>query len=245
MYITEGSWNIYPFSRPDCNALWTNYDSGALSVYHGTSGGYVSTGIGTIWKHGGDTDGTSDNNEYIFEVTGISGQVISVSADGDTDMAVGDVMTIYSVASGVGYRQFIVSAISKTSTDPAPVTYDITVSALYDISDFAIGDVVAFGLIPFDYGIKWTDFTSPQYKHQVRALHIDLEDAYGVIYVDHYLDMGEYPVATNGYSVYPNNTKLIIPFRMGKCYKYGFRLRGLSIKQVKISAFEIMFDTQI
>lgn len=245
LYITDGSWNCYPVSRSDCNALWTNFDDGNLLVFHGTSGDLVPTGIGTVFSHQGETDGTPDTGEYLFTITGISGQVISVSAEGNTVLAVGDVITVYPTASGGQYRQLTVSAVSKTSTDPAPVTYNITVDSSYDITGYGAGDTVGYGLIPFDYGIKWTDFSSPQYKHQVRALHLDLENAYGIIYIDHFLDMDENPVSTNGYAVYPNNTKLIVPFRAGKCYKYGFRLRGMSLKQVKISAFEVMFDTQI
>jgi hypothetical protein len=245
LYITDGSWSCYPFSRPDCNALWTNFDDGNLKVYHGTSGALVSSGVGSIVSHEGETDGTPDSGEYLFTITSISGQTFSVSADGNASLAEGDVITVYPNETGGSYRQMIVDSATKTSTDPASATYNITVSDAYDISAYGAGDTIAFGLIPFDYGIKWTDFSSPQYRHQVRALHIDLEGAYGLIFVDHYLDMNEAVVATNGYSVYPNNTKLIIPFRGGKCYKYGFRLRGLSLKQVKISAFEIMFDTQV
>jgi hypothetical protein len=108
-----------------------------------------------------------------------------------------------------------------------------------------VGDLLFAGYIPFDYGIKWTDFSSPQYRHQVRNIQIDLENMTGKLYVDHFLDMNETPVATNEYDVTPADTKITVPFRMGKCYKYGFRLRGVSSTQLKISSFELMFDTQV
>ena len=67
----------------------------------------------------------------------------------------------------------------------------------------------------------------------------------GKLYVDHFLDMNETAIATNEYDLTPSDTKIIVPFRMGKSYKYGFRLRGITKTQMKISAFEIMFDTQV
>ena len=238
LYITEDTWNCYPFSRPDCNFMWTNYDSGNLKVYHGTSG-TLTDGNGTVWKHSGELDGTQTAE---FTITAISGQKITASTSAEVTLAVGDTLTIYPVVSGEAYRELIIESSTQVGTDP--ILYDITVNSLYALTAYEAGDLIYAGYIPFDYGIKWTDFSSPQYRHQVRNIQIDLENMTGKLYVDHFLDMNETAVATNEYDVTTADTKITVPFRMGKCYKYGFRLRGVSSTQLKISSFEIMFDTQ-
>jgi hypothetical protein len=239
VYITEGSWNCYPFTRPDCNALWTNYYNGNLRVYHGTSGD-LADGSGEVWRHEGEADGSASLS---MTVTAITGQVVSAQSLSETSLAAGDPVSIYPVASGEAVKQLVVKSISQTGT--SPIAYDITFDDSYDLADYEAGDLVLAGYVPFDYGVKWTDFSSPQYRHQVRSLHIDLEDMTGALYIDHYLDMSKTAIATNEYAVTPSDTKIIVPFRMGKCYKYGFKLRGYSSTGVKISAFEIMYDTQV
>lgn len=229
LYITEDTWNCYPFMRPDCNALWTNYDAGRLLVYHGTSG-ELEGGDGKVWKHSGVSDATTAQEGVVASV---AGQVISLVVA--PICAVSDMVTIYPATSGGEYLHAIVKEVSGT---------DITLDASYDVSGLVAGDLVLFGHIPFDYGIKWTDFASPQYRHQVRAVHIDLSEATGKLYVDHFLDMNETAVSTSEFDVTPSTTKIVVPFRMGKSYKYGFRLRGYTSTGIKISSFEIMYDTQ-
>lgn len=240
LYITEGSWNCYPFSRPDCNALWTNYDDGNLFVYHGTSGSMVDD-TGMVLKHTGDTDGFPGSEEYILEITAITGQTVRVSVDSASTISAGDTVTIYPVTSGGQYRQMIVETATLISTG----VYDLTFNAAYDLTTYVAGDLVLYGLIPFDYGVRWTDFGSPQYKHQPRALHLEIENAFGLIYIEHYKDMIDSPVQTDAYSLSPATTKMVVPFRGGKSYKYGFRIRGAMINRMKINSFEIMFDTQV
>jgi hypothetical protein len=239
LYVTEDTWNCYPFSRPDCNFMWTNYDSGNLRVYHGTSG-ELTDGNGSVWKHSGELDGTQT---AALTITAIAGQKITASAAAEVTLAVGDTLTIYPVVSGEAYKELIIESSTQVGTDP--ILYDITGNSLYDLTAYEAGDLLFAGYIPFDYGIKWTDFSSPQYRHQVRNIQIDLENMTGKLYVDHFLDMNETAVATNEYDVTPADTKITVPFRMGKCYKYGFRLRGVSSTQLKISSFELMFDSQV
>ena len=244
IHITEGSWSCFPFSRPDCAALWDSIYDGDSVIYHGTGGTAVASGNGTIWRHEGATDGTASTNAYLFAVASVSGQTLNItSADGDTDLAIGDIVTIWPSTSGGEYRQAIVKTVTKTSTDPAPVTYALVFDAQYSISDLVEGDVVAYGLIPFDYGIKWDDFSSPQYLHQVRTVQVEIEGMYGIIEIDHFYDMNTDPVGTTSVSVLPGAAKLNFPCRGGKGYKYGFRLRGMSLTQFKITSFEILFNT--
>jgi hypothetical protein len=230
LIITEDALNCYPVYRQDCNSLWTNYDQGTLSVFHGTTG-ELDDGIGRIWKHTGTTDGTAVSSDTIVSVDGSTIYVTQPPV-----VAVGDMITVYPIASGEKYQQMIVKSVSGLS---------ITVDDSYDLSNYIAGDLVLSGYVLFDYGIKWTDFASPQYRHQVRALHIDISETSGKLYIDHFLDMSETPVATNVYDITIDDSKIVVPFRMGKSYKYGFRLRGYSSTGLKISSFEIMYDTQV
>lgn len=235
LYVTEGSWNCYPFSRPDCNFMWTNYDSGNLKVYHGTSG-ELADGNGSVWKHSSELDGI---NTAGVAIDSISGQDIVIFADAELTLTAGDSCTIYPIVSGEEYKELIIESATEISTNVYRLSFDSTI----DLTAYEAGDMLYFGYIPFDYGIKWTDFSSPQYRHQPRSLHIDIENLTGKLYVDHFLDMSETAVVTNEYSSPITDNKIVVPFRMGKCYKYGFRLRGITSTQMKISAFEIMFDT--
>jgi hypothetical protein len=236
LYVTEDTWNCYPFTRPDCNFMWTTYDSGNLKVYHGTSG-ELADGNGSVWKHSGELDGLTTAG---VAIDSISGQDIIIFADAALTLAPGDSCTIYPIVSGEEYKELIIESAIEIGTNVYRLAFDSSI----DLTAYEAGDMLYFGYIPFDYGIKWTDFSSPQYRHQPRNIHIDIENMTGKLYVDHFLDMNETAVATNEYDLTPADTKIVVPFRMGKCYKYGFRLRGITSTQLKISAFEILFDTQ-
>ena len=239
LYLTEDSWNCYPFSRPDCNALWTNYYEGNLRVYHGTSGDLTS-GDGDIWRHEGNVDSA---NAMETTIDSVSGQSLVVRADEEVTVAVGDAITLYPSVSGGTYMQAVVKSVEDIGE--GAYWYRFGFADEYDISGFEAGDKVYIGYIPFDYGINWTDFASPQYRHQVRALHIDVKDLDGVLYVDHFKDMSDTVVATDEYESPIIDNKIVVPFRQGKCYKYGFRLRGLTKQKFKINSFEVMYDTQV
>lgn len=239
LHLTVGSWNVFPHSRPDANALWVNYENGESFVYHGTSG-ELSDGDGRIWKHDGATDGLRDSSSYILNIVEVVDQTATVTTDGEVLSQIGDPITFYPNGGG-NYREMIIETITQIATDP--YTYEITFNSEYDITAWNIDDLLLVGLIPFDFGVKWTDFSSPQYLHQVRALHIDVNNLYGVLYIDHYYDLGEEPAGTSVFSTTPAESKIVVPVKLGKGYNYGFRMRGYSLRQARIYDFIVQFDT--
>ena len=115
------------------------------------------------------------------------------------------------------------------------------------ISSYVDGDSALINAEAFDYGIKWTDFGSPQYRHQVRCLHIDVENFHGKLIVEHYIEQQKGdtadPVQVDTVDLTTDDTKVVVKFRAGKMYKYGFRLRGYTFTNFKIHSIAPVFDT--
>ncbi len=237
LYISEGNYMCSPFSMVDCNALFTGYDNGSFSVYHGTSGDY-SAGTGQVLIHEGATDGLT-GTAFECLITGIAGQVVTVQGTAAVSWAEGSVATFYPAAGGA-YRQYMVEAV----TDNGGFEYELTFDAELDLTLFSTDDYCLLGIIPFDYGIKWTDFSSPQYLHRVRTIHFDLIGMTGKLYVDQYLDLNKTPVQSTSHSITPTISKVVVPFRQGYGYTHGFRLRGYSSTAFKINAFERLFESK-
>jgi hypothetical protein len=240
LYISEGTYNNVPISRPDSSVVFSGYEGGAFCIYHGTSGSYEN-GEATIWSHKEDTDGLN-GTEYSSTVVAISDNVILVHSSAAIDWADGDVVLIYPAGSG-SYQQCIIKTVTENPDPEVGVKeYELEFSDSYNLSGVSAGDSVLYGAIPFDYGIKWDDFQSPQFLKRVRELHLDLIGMTGKIYVDHYKDLNETPVQNDVKDVTPLESKLVFRFRQGTAYIYGFRLRGWSVTKFKINAFERIFS---
>ena len=227
LYITEDSFNNVPVSRVDANVLFSGYEDGEFKIFHGTSGNLQADDAGIVWTHDGTTDGLVDT-AFETTITDITGQVVTVSADTTPTWAAGDVVLFYPAGSG-NYRQAMISSMDGTKLI---LTFDDD----YDLTLFEVGDNCLFGMIPFDYGIKWNDFGSPMYLKRVRQMQIDLYGMNGNFYMDHYLDLSESAVQNDSRAVVPTDSKLVIPFRMGKGYQYGFRIRGYSSTEFKVNS---------
>jgi hypothetical protein len=165
---------------------------------------------------------------------------VNVISTEDIEWEAGDVVTLYPVVAGT-YRQMII----KSVTLGAQYHYAIVFDSEYSLGTFSEGDYVLFGMIPFDYGIKWTDFGNPQYLKQVREVHLDQYGMTGKIFMDHFKDLNETPVSVEVKDVLPTDSKLVFPFRMGNSYIYGFRIRGWSSTAFKINAFERVFTVKV
>jgi len=232
--ITEDSFNNVPCSRVDANVLFTGYEDGRFRIFHGTSG-ELSGGVGAIWTHTGATDGLT-GTESESTITDVTGQVITVQGAAAITWTAGSIVTFYPADSGT-YKQLMIESV----VDNGSYEYELTFATAYDLTEYLVGDYILYGLIPFDYGIKWTDFSSPQYKKRMKELHIDLYGMAGKLFVDHFLDLNETAISSESKEVVATDPKLVYPFRMGKGYIYGFRIRGYSSTTFKINAFERIF----
>jgi len=235
LYITEDSYSNVPVSRSDANILFSGYENGRFKIYHGTSG-ELQDGEGTVWKHDGVTDGLVDE-AFDTTITDITGQVVTVEGAEDVSWSAGDIVTLYPSGNGQ-YRQAIIESI----VDNGGSEYELTFADDYDLTLFAVDDKCLFGMIPFDYGIKWMDFGSPQYLKRVKEIQVDMYGMTGNLYIDHYLDLNESAIQNEVQAAVPDDSKLVFKFRMGKAYIYGFRVRGYSSTAFKINSLDYIFS---
>lgn len=237
IHITEDAYNNVPFSRPDANALFSGFEDGRFKIFHGTSGN-LSGGAGAVWTHEGATDGFTGNG-FESVITDITAQVMTVQGTLAIGWGVGDVVLLYPVGGG-NYRQAMIESL----VDNGSFEYELTFASDYDLTLFSVDDLCLFGMIPFDYGIKWTDFTSPQYLKRLREIQFDIQGMSGNFFVDHYLDMNEFSVQNDSQAVVASDSKLVFRFRQGQGYTYGFRMRGYSSTEFKINSFERIFSVK-
>jgi hypothetical protein len=244
--ISTDSLNCYPSQRLDVNAAWTDRaDTGELIVRHGTTD---QTGAGSIWSHDASlgTD-TGITQELVGNITAVNSRILTVDfgEDLDVDSVVNPGDPCMFLPDGTGsYFQFKV--LQLIASNPYSLgSYELTVDDDADISAFNVDDSVIIGGIPFDYGIKWTDFTSPQYKHNVRQLHIDVTNFNGILFVEHYRDMLDTsPTNVTSHYVNAETTKIASDNNAGDCYTYGFRVYGVSMTKFEFHSFEILFETE-
>jgi len=246
--ISTDSLNCYPSQRLDVNSAWLDRnDEGAQKVYHGTTN---EVGEGTVWEHSTD-EGTDLGiaQELVGNILSIDSANHKVTVDfgedldAETVISAGDVC-MYLPPSDGDYFQFRLSAITDL-LDPDGGQYEIDIEDSIDMSTIATGGSIIIGGIPFDYGIKWSDFSSPQYRHNVRQLHIDVTDFNGILFVEHYKDMKDFkPTYITSHYVSSDTTKVISDNRSGDCYTYGFRIYGVSMTQFEFHSFEILFETE-
>lgn len=237
------SMNCYPFQRLDMNALWTDWDeTGDLTTVHGTTN---RIGDAVVWSH--DTDMGTDG-EYTTDLVGnitlVSGNTVSVQfgvAVTDT-VSNGDIALYVPKSIGV-YRQVRIVSFALKSGETT--VYDAVIDPDEDVSDFEVGGFFIVGGVPFDYGIKWMDFSSPQYKHKVRQLHIDVTDFNGVLFVEHYKDMKDIPVYYSMHYVNESMTKIVASNNLKASYFYGFRIWGVSLTRFGFHSFEVVFDPEV
>lgn len=245
MYITIDSLNIYPFTRMDCNVLWEDEDEdGRPVMVHGTSGRHVDSGGGTVYTHPINQATDGDVSGSMFgTITEINAGYMVVDFNDTVTAGEGTYAMSYPPDGEGGYIvQFIAQDIELVSGN----TYNVYFSDDWFSSGFEVGGYLYLAMIPFDYGIKWLDFGSPQYQHKVRQLQFDVRNYTGSLIVEHYGDLNSNnPIQVNNETITAADTKIIIPLKRGSYYTYGFRIRGYSSTKFKLLSFEVLFDVEI
>ena len=145
-------------------------------------------------------------------------------------------------SSNQDYLPFVIKKCTVYDNSASPKKYKIEYDNDFDLSDMIVNDIMLVGVIPWFYGIKWTDFSSPHSPHHVRELHIDLEPSRGYVYVDHYVDNIPTPVKTTSHYLTTTDTKIVSEFNHKKCYFYGYRIRGYSQQKIKITDISVLED---
>jgi hypothetical protein len=225
LYINEDSLNCYPVKCEDVRSVWDGNESGDSVIMRGSSARSSGYGVVSVMQR---PSATTASAHTISSATSTTAQLDAFGA----------------MPSDAGPCQVMLYHLETGEYEYLWATYADGVVTFERVVDASAGDLILYGYSGFSYGIKWEDFSSPQYRHQVRSLHIDLQGLQGELTVEHYLDLNEAVVQTNTYNVTEDDTKIIVPFRSGKGYTYGFRIRGYSCTDFRIHSVEIMFDTQ-
>lgn len=250
LVIQLDSLNCYGVTRPDTNVLWTDTnDDGDFKVYHGTSASQVNdeASAGIVWEHDEDLglDVELDGYTNIIEITSKVNTSIfygNTPSLGVLNALAGWPVVYNPIVSGGPIVHTTIRYLIEEEVTPRPY---YKISTAVAIPDAQVGDQLIIGGIPFDYGVKWLDFGSPQYKHKVREIKIDTNDYTGILYVDHYLNSEDTPIKTDVAYLTEEDTHYSIPFRGGDGYTYGFRLRGISFTKMKLLSMSILFDTEV
>ena len=229
--------NCYPTQRLDCNAIWFDRDEfGDLKMYHGTSDG-------VIWEHDDElgTDGVYSTvySGNITLVDNVANQITVDFGQEVTDTVHDGNPVLFFPSQESKYLQFKSNSFTHTATDWL-YTFDVE-----NPDDFDVGGLITLGAIPFDYGVKWKDFSSPQYPHKIREVQMDVTESSGVMFLTHYKDLIDVPL--DGSTEYLNidKTKLVFKNRMGEAKQYGYRFCGISVSPMEIHSMEILYDPHV
>lgn len=243
LYITE-DYRVYGIMRFDMNAIWQDVsDDGRPEMRHGTSA--RTTGQGIIWRHNQElaSDGVPEDSAMLGVVTAYNVDTRTVTIECATQVSVLPGVPLVFLGSG---STFSALAASITETGTEPYVYDVVLGQDWQGAQIGIGSTAVFGGIPFVYGVRWSDFQSPQYRHQVRRTELDIEPTVGYLAIEHYQNLDERePLHTEVREIGMGDTKVVFPLRKSAIYQYGFRLRGVCLDRILIDGFSTLFDTQV
>jgi len=233
--INTGFWWIGQCFDCSCAAILSDEEDGTVTLYTGTTARYADKGF--IQKHTTDKelDGTSDDTTYYFgtisSIDTNAKEIVFTAAGGViSDEEVGTPFTIF--AEG-GTRDL--NGIIKTIVSNGGGTYTITYHDDFDFSTVQVNDRIAIGIIPFLWGVKWDDFGSPQYKHELKEIHLHFSPTsyiYGI--VDFYTDFNTVPDKSVSFTLGANETKAVIRNHGKRGYQVGVRIRIWSYDLVEI-----------
>lgn len=243
--ISTDSLNCYPSQRMDVNAAWLDRNEvGDQVIVHGTTD---DIGDGSIWIHEPSTvvDGGYDQ-ELVGNITAVDTVTRTLTVDMGVEIddlsavKAGAPALFFPSVNGTYFQLRIVSIVQVGVT----TAYTIVADDDCEIDEIEVGDTLVIGGVPFDYGVKWTDFASPQYAHKVRQLHIDVTGLNGMLFVEHYRNMNDTPNFITTHFINSGDTKIISQNKAGDCFEYGFRIYGVSMTKFEFHSFEILFDTE-
>ena len=241
--LTTGFWWIGHCGDVTCASVLLDETDGSVELYTASSSRH--SGAGRIRKHDGSSelDGTDAGTTYYFgtvqsvdtvnRIIGFSIATGTVSTD--------EVGTPFTVFATGGVRD--INGVISSITDDGGGNYSIGYHADFDFSTAQAGDNITIGIIPFIWGIKWDDFGSPQYKHELKEVHIHFTPTaylYGI--VDFYTDYSSTPNKSVSFTV-TNDSKSVIRYHGERGYQIGHRIRIWSYDQVEIRDIVLMHRT--
>ena len=203
--------------------------SGETVLYTGSSARYTDKGFVNKWFDS-DVDGLDSTTTTIWgTVTNVvdASNQLSFSVGAGLVISTNDIGVPCQVIDSGGTRDIL--CVVETIVDNGGGNYTITYHDDFDLSSVVVGDWVVLGSPAFTYGIKWMDFGSPQYLHELKEIHLDAtagDYTWGL--VDFYTDYDPSSKKTVAFSFASGETKRVVRFHGQRGYQVGFKIRAWS-----------------
>ena len=248
LIITGSDRRVYGVQMVDVNAFWVAPSAdGHPVVRHGTSSRGSGVYGGIIFDHDIDqpTDGLPANSGFIARVTGHNPATreITIHCDRQITASPGTPCLAWpQTVSPSYYKNFMISAIEEDTAATSPYVYTVSYGSDWDLDSVITGDLLFIGGIVVDYGIKWTNFGSPHYRHNVRRIEIDCEPFTGFVIIDHYANNDETRPIFSESKIVAGEHKILSSPKRGGHYTYGFRIRAIAATKIRVDNITILFD---
>jgi len=242
--VNTGFWWIGQCIDCTCATVLKDETTGEEFLYTGSSARYSNIGFINKYIPKRYLDGVSDSTTYYFGVVDFiddDNKTLTVYSSG---MAISEneIGVPFYVFAGNGVRDL--TGVVRTIVDNGGGYYTITYHNDFNLSSAQIGDMFAIGVIPFIWGIKWLDFGSPQYKHELKEVHLHFSPTsyiYGI--VDFYTDFSDTPDKSVSFVVNQNETKVVVRNHGKRGYQVGFRIRAWSYDIIEIRDIVVIHKT--
>jgi hypothetical protein len=243
--ISTGFWWIGECLDCTCATILEDKTTGDLDLYTGTSARFAD--IGQILKHTSayERDGTDVTTTAVFGTISASTPAtytLNVAMGTGYVISSNDIGVPFNIFSATGTRA--ITGIIKTVVDNGSGNYTLTYHSDFDLSTVTSGDWISIGIPYFVWGIKWLDFGTPQYKHELKEIHLDftpVDYAYGI--VDFYTDFVETPNKSVSFTVSTGQNKAVIRYHGARGNQVGFRIRMWSKYTLEIRDMVVIHRT--
>jgi hypothetical protein len=238
--IATGFWWIGQCIDCTCAVSMIDETTGISRLYTGTSARYANRGY--LLEHGGVyTDGLNAGTTNVFgTVTSYTSATRSLTFQVATGaVSTSEFGTPFNVFSATGTRDIM--GIVQSIVDNSGGSYTIVHHADFDLSTVVAGDWIAIGLPQFRWGIKWLDFGTPQYKHELKEVHLSFTACtYGYGIMDFYTDFSDVPNKSVPFQVVTGDNKAVVRYHGARGNQVGFRIRMWSQYQLEIRDMVVM-----
>jgi hypothetical protein len=114
----------------------------------------------------------------------------------------------------------------------------------YDLSTVSSSDACFIGTIPFRYGWKWLDFSSPHIKKSIKRINLDFEIVEPTyVIVESAINGRPVAVKREAQLLSTAHNKYVFEFHQGKVYEYGFRVYSYGDKQIRLQNYTVEFSS--
>ncbi len=233
--LSTGFWWFGRGMDVSCSTVIEEPTTGETVLYTGTSARYADRGFINKWADS-LTDGQDAATTTIWgTITNIidSANQLSFSIDNTLAVSTNDIGTPFQAINSTGTRD--IGGVIETIVDNGAGNYTITYHDDFDLSAVIVGDWIILGVPSFRWGIKWFDFDSPQYSHELKEIQIHVTPgAFTWGLVDFYTDYSPTPNKTVAFSFASGETKRVVRYHGARGHQVGYKVRAWSQGEFEI-----------